>query len=1571
MLEKSRILTLVSIVAILITFPLWIIFDQVEAQAKKSAINYPFQANTQNIITPNSFSSQLEVPLAEDTLAFDEGDLYFLNTLQATQEELLTDDGTVEVGMVVDGMVAVNRLTPSSYPAKLERIRIRFDQFQGLPSPIGQQIRLIAFADSSSSGQPTNSPTLLINQFVTVPQIGAFVDFNVSNITINSGDIYVGYQTGSPSNGAGFSADKNGPQRQRAFISTNGGASYSALRFTDGSQANLMIRAVVSYDTVIGEEELKSDDGTMDGRGILQDNLVMVNRLTPSSYPVKLKTIRAFFTTFQNKPSPVGQNIRLVAFTAPSGNQPPTNPIFQVDRVVMITEVNKFIDFAVDGPTINSGDIYVGYQSPSPAGGVGYAADTNGFQYERAFFSTDNGNTFIGPTVFSDSTKMNLMVRAVVSKENGGGNPDFALNITPKSQTISVGATTSFTINLQSINGFNQPVTLTTTVNPSNNITTSLSTNIINPGGNATLTFNALANATKTNYTITVVGAAGTVTRMNTATVTVTEPGSLPIVTIQANVSDVVESSTSTNAFTITRASTNTSSSLAVNYNVTGSATNGVDYQTLSGSLLIPAGTSNATIIITPIEDTLNEGDETLTISLSSGSGYQLGTPTSATIGIIDNEALPTITISRLAETVTEMGVTEFTINSNINVNRDIEVHYQVSGNASPENDYAQMRGKAVIYKGTDHTSIPLVTMMDNVVESSELVTITLTPTSSYQVGSNSSTTINILDNTKSNGAVVDTKNGAVVAGENGALAIVPPSNKSGAVTVSISKLKSAPKKIKVKNDVAIVSDTYTFNLSGNNLDRLIIGIPIAPHLLSGIPDKVFDPQYQDPKTKAWVPIGDRVYYDNDSKAVYFRVETVTPIQTSSNDEISALAATPAPLAGNYRLAGYFNNAVTENPNSKFKVHYTIAGNSANKVPANNDWNKGTSCSGNTDSKIPNYVLDLDKYLNEIYDSMLSMPNTPFSALSLPQHAFIKPCGSNGTEAGESPIGGPMAISNGKISSCQDMRQVAAHELVHVFQGQYYTNGKLGYIISSIIGNNWFVDAVANYYAIKALKLNDSEIKAYLEADGGLSDYLSVSLTTDSDNNRYGVSHFLLWLEKEYKTDIVAKVLKTGNSWDLETLSEQLKAVGAKDGLETAFDKYGAYLQTHPEDYDGVNSSITGQVWQRAFGEKFLSGSVLSDKVYYHYLQKTLEPLSMAYVEMRGNNSSDAMLVVNFLGSDPGIAHSYTYDFASNKNADFIGKTPLEKEPYLSLEKSLTIKHFGQKQAQNTISQMITYPSRYVYNSGVKVSYYLLVPPIIKAVEDGKVTWTFDGIGIGAGQIPTNFIRGFDVYNSFGIKMNTVPITAFDGAKEASYSDPNIKSSDKLTVTIVDRYNNSWPEVQKTSPPLQSLKGVYINADLFFKDKEVQIGSNTTTIPRFHLQAAFSLNSSNATFSANSITAYGVKNGYDNELVEFRLTYDPGSLQVTNVFIKTLQKSCSNCSATNLLTIQSTNSFTAKWYRDTVTLSGASTASGIGSNFKVEFNYVDAQAKYTNDDIIDTLPGYSYNASISVYGIAK
>lgn len=383
-------------------------------------------------------------------------------------QELKTDDGRPDgTSVLEDGLLVVNRLTPPSYPVVLKTIRVYFVEFQDEPVPTGETVRLVAFLDPSGAGRPPQNLSFLVDERVKVPRTGEFVDFPVSGPTVLSGDLYVGYQAPSPARGVGFAADTTGEPQRRGYFSRDGGATFlGPLQFGDGAEVNVLIRAVVEGGS--GGDELRVDDGTVEV-GVVRDGGLYVNRLTPPRYPATLRKVRVQFVEYQDEPSPVGRTVKLLAFADPQGSGSPPEKPRLVTRDAAITATDRFLEFDIDGPTISSGDFYVGYQAPDPARGVGFAMDINGTPRERTFRSRDGGETFSGPIelIVDDGRTVpaNLFVRAVV-ETRAAPQGDFQLEATRGALDLSGGATAEFQVSVAGTSEFRDTVALEAALDP-------------------------------------------------------------------------------------------------------------------------------------------------------------------------------------------------------------------------------------------------------------------------------------------------------------------------------------------------------------------------------------------------------------------------------------------------------------------------------------------------------------------------------------------------------------------------------------------------------------------------------------------------------------------------------------------------------------------------------------------------------------------------------------------------------------------------------------------------------------------------------------------------------------------------------------------------------------------------------------------------------------------------------------------------------------------------------------------------------------------------------------------------
>ena len=94
--------------------------------------------------------------------------------------------------------------------------------------------------------------------------------------------------------------------------------------------------------------------------------------------------------------------------------------------------------------------------------------------------------------------------------------------------------------------------------------------------------------------------------------------------TAQTVGASVAENSASPARFYFSRTGS-TASALTVNYTTTGTATNGADYATLSGSVTIPAGAAGSLIPVTLTNDSAVEGTETIIVTPVPSASYGSG----------------------------------------------------------------------------------------------------------------------------------------------------------------------------------------------------------------------------------------------------------------------------------------------------------------------------------------------------------------------------------------------------------------------------------------------------------------------------------------------------------------------------------------------------------------------------------------------------------------------------------------------------------------------------------------------------------------------------------------------------------------------------------------------------------------------------------------------------------------------------------------------------------------------------------------------------------------------------------
>ncbi len=132
-------------------------------------------------------------------------------------------------------------------------------------------------------------------------------------------------------------------------------------------------------------------------------------------------------------------------------------------------------------------------------------------------------------------------------------------------------------------------------------------------------------------------------------------------VTLTASVPSADDSGTNNGAFAVQRTG-DTSSPLTVNYTVGGSAVNGITYQPLSGTVVIPAYTSSATIPVDPEGSLAPASTSTVTLTLSPSSAYVVGAASSASVTITN--LAPTLYTTSIRPTSSAPGSTGYGVAS-------------------------------------------------------------------------------------------------------------------------------------------------------------------------------------------------------------------------------------------------------------------------------------------------------------------------------------------------------------------------------------------------------------------------------------------------------------------------------------------------------------------------------------------------------------------------------------------------------------------------------------------------------------------------------------------------------------------------------------------------------------------------------------------------------------------------------------------------------------------------------------------------------------------------------------------
>lgn len=359
-------------------------------------------------------------------------------------------------------------------------------------------------------------------------------------------------------------------------------------------------------------------------------------------------------------------------------------------NVTLVSSVSGLVGDGTGVVTINDNDKYTLTLSPTT-------------------LSTTEGNSGTTNATYTVTLSESPTASVTVSYATSNGTATSGSDYTSTSGTLTFSAgQTSKTINV--------PIVGDTTAEPNETYTLSLSS----PSVNAQL---GTSSAT------------GTITNDDSGTLSISQSGTT-----------ISEAGTS-KTYTVTLSTTPTSN-VTVNYaTANGTATAGSDYTAKSGTLTFASGTStlSQTFTVSITDDTVQENDETYTVSLSSAVNATIAT-SSVTTTITDNDGR-TLSISPTTHSTTEgnSGSTNatYTVTLSGTPLNTVMVNYATAnGTATAGSDYTATSGTLTFAAGTSTLTqtITVPILGDTTPETNENFTVTLSSPTNATIATATST---------------------------------------------------------------------------------------------------------------------------------------------------------------------------------------------------------------------------------------------------------------------------------------------------------------------------------------------------------------------------------------------------------------------------------------------------------------------------------------------------------------------------------------------------------------------------------------------------------------------------------------------------------------------------------------------------------------------------------------------------------------------------------------------------------------------------------------------------------------
>ncbi|MGV3664451.1 MAG: choice-of-anchor tandem repeat GloVer-containing protein [Prosthecobacter sp.] len=188
-----------------------------------------------------------------------------------------------------------------------------------------------------------------------------------------------------------------------------------------------------------------------------------------------------------------------------------------------------------------------------------------------------------------------------------------------------------------------------------------------------------------------------------------------------------------------------TASPLVVNYTLSGTAANGVDYTGPTGTATIPASGDSVRVNVAPVNDTIPEGVETITLTITPVSGSYGTQFASATMLLGDNDGFSSGTVafgSTTATTTEDAGTYHVPVTITGTPPGAVSVFYRVNGGTAAGNgiDFTLAEGVLHFASGETAKNIPVVIRQDILPEPAETIILQLLNQTGANLGASTHT---------------------------------------------------------------------------------------------------------------------------------------------------------------------------------------------------------------------------------------------------------------------------------------------------------------------------------------------------------------------------------------------------------------------------------------------------------------------------------------------------------------------------------------------------------------------------------------------------------------------------------------------------------------------------------------------------------------------------------------------------------------------------------------------------------------------------------------------------------------